>query len=221
MSAERSSSDGFSARTLSFFDELEENNTREFWAANLATFESRVKAPMAELLESLPTAYQPFRVFRMNRDVRFSKDKAPYKTQHGAIHEANGTDHYVHVDAGGLLAACGIYWMEPEQLQRYRAAVDDKRSGAALQRALDHVSAQSVSVENLGLPPLKTAPRGYPKDHPRIELLRRKGVIAHRTLTGPPLADRPAVRDFVVETFEICQPLVSWLRRHVGSGPPT
>ena len=207
---------GFRPTALRFFDELEEDNSKKFWTAHVDEFEREVKAPMAALLESLPQPYQPFRVFRMNRDLRFSADKSPYKLQHGATHESGGIDHYVHLDGGGLLAATGIYWMQRDQLVRYRAAVDDTRTGRALERILDQLAAAD-SVADLGLSPLKTAPRGYARDHPRIDLLRRKGVVAHRTLTGGALGDPEAARGFVVSLFEAAEPLNAWLRRHVGA----
>lgn len=210
------SNSGFGPGALGFFDELADDNSREFWASHLGVFEQEVKAPMATLLESLPEPYQPFRVFRMNRDLRFTKDKSPYKTQHSAISGAGGIDYYVHLDAGGLLAACGIYQMEPDQLERYRAAVDDTRAGRALERILA-VLKDTGSADDLGGEALKSAPRGYPRDHPRIDLLRRKGVTTHRTLAGPTLADGAAVRAFVIEAFETAQPLRRWLVKHVGS----
>ena len=74
----------------------------------------------------------------------------------------------------------------------------------------------SVELFTDGVPPLKSAPRGYPKDHPRIDLLRQKGLIAHRTLGGTGLRDHDNLRTFVVETFEACEPLVRWLGKHVG-----
>lgn len=222
MTSEQRTAGGFRPAALRFFDGLEEDNSKEYWNAHVDEFEREVKAPMAALLESLPKPYQPFRVFRMNRDLRFSADKSPYKLQHGATHESGGIDHYVHLDGGGLLAATGIYWMQRDQLVRYRAAVDDTRTGRALERILDRLTdadsdSDSDSVADMGLSPLKTAPRGYARDHPRIDLLRRKGVVAHRTLTGPDLADAEAARDFVVSLFQAAQPLNAWLRKHVGA----
>ena len=208
---------GFSAKATRFFQDLEDDNSREYWRANTEVFEREVRQPMGALLESLPERYQPFRLFRMNRDLRFTKDKSPYKTQQGAISEAAGSDYYLHLDGNGLLVAAGAYMMEPDQLERYRAAVDDGRKGKALERILADLEQRKVETEHLGVPALKTAPRGYPKDHPRIVLLRQKGVIGHRTLTGTALRDGAGVRDFVVETFIACEPLVGWLGKHVGA----
>jgi uncharacterized protein (TIGR02453 family) len=205
---------GFSPKATRFFQDLEENNSREFWTAHSEIYEREVKRPMSELLESLPEQYQPFRLFRMNRDLRFTKDKSPYKTHLGAISDAGGRDYYLHLDGTGLMAAAGKYMMEPDQLERYRTAVDDDSTGQALARILADLEAQSIQTD-IGEPTLKSAPRGYAKDHPRVELLRRKGLIGYRTLTGAKL--RSGVRDFVVETFEACRPLVAWLGQHVGA----
>ncbi len=198
---------GFRPAATRFFQDLEDDNSREFWLAHADVYEAEVKQPMLTLLDSLPEQYQPFRLYRMNRDLRFTKDKSPYKVQQGAISEAAGGDYYLHVDGAGLLVAAGAYQLEPDQLERYRAAVDDARKGRALERILADLEQHEVET-GMGMPALKTAPRGYPKDHPRVGLLRRKGLVGSRRLTGAALGDGDRVRDFVVETFSACQPLV-------------
>jgi uncharacterized protein (TIGR02453 family) len=207
---------GFSAKATRFFEDLEDNNTREFWTAHKDVFDREVSQPLAALLESLPDRYQPFRILRMHRDLRFSKDKSPYKTQQGAMHEGGGGGHYLHIAADGLLVAAGTYQMEADQLERYRAAVDDNRSGKTLERVLAELSKASIEVLTDDPPPLKTAPRGYPKEHPRIDLLRQKGLIAHRSLAGSGLRRQDTLREFVVETYDACEPLLRWLGKHVG-----
>ncbi len=208
---------GFLPAAQRFFDDLEDDNSREFWQAHAEVFQREVREPMAALLDTLPESYQPFRILRMHRDLRFTKDKSPYKTQLGAMHQpGDGIDLYLHIGAEGLLVACGIYQMESDQVERYRRAVDDARHGAALERLLAALPDQGLDVNGMSVPSLKTAPRGYPKDHPRLALLRLKGVIGHRLLDGPELADAAAVHDFVVETFRACEPLAGWLRAQVG-----
>jgi uncharacterized protein (TIGR02453 family) len=199
-----------------FFEDLEEDNSREFWTANKAVFDQEVKEPMAALVESLPDRYQPFKVFRMNRDIRFSADKSPYKTQHGAAHEMGGTVYYVHLDSEGLMAACGAYMMAPDQLERYREAVVRNDTGAELEAILNELKQGGLEVGHGMSEPLKTAPRGYPRDHPRVDLLRQKAVSAHRRLTGAGLQDGTTVRDFVVETFESCGRMNDWITANVG-----
>ena len=111
-------------------------------------------------------------MFRPNRDVRFSADKSPYKTRIYAGLERGG---YVQFSADGLAAGCGYWMVEPDQLDRYRRAVADDRSGGGAGR--DRRPDRGDGIEITAHETLKTAPRGYPKDHPRIELLRHKGLV--------------------------------------------
>ena len=208
---------GFTAKATRFFAGLESDNSKDYWTANQAVFEKDVKEPMAALVDSLPERFQPFKVFRMNRDIRFSPDKSPYKTQHGAAHETDGTIYYLHVDAQGLMAACGAYMMSPDQLERYREAVAADTTGRALEGILRDLSQRGIEVGHGMGEPLKTSPRGYPKDHPRVDLLRRKAVSAHRRLAGTPLRDATVARQFVVDTFDACEPLNEWIKSNVGS----
>ena len=210
-------SGGFTAKAAEFFAGLESDNSKDYWTANKAVFEKDVKEPMAALVDSLPERFQPFKVFRMNRDIRFSPDKSPYKTQHGAAHEADGTVYYVHLDAYGLMAACGAYMMAPDQLERYREAVVADTTGAALEGILRDLGERGIEVGHGMGEPLKTVPRGYPKDHPRVELLRQKAVSAHSRLAENSLRDADVVRQFVVDIFDACEPLNDWIRSNVGS----
>jgi uncharacterized protein (TIGR02453 family) len=208
---------GFSARATKFFAGLEGDNSKDYWTANKAVFDKEVREPMAALVESLPKRFQPFKIFRMNRDIRFSPDKSPYKTQHGAAHEIDGTVYYVHLDARGLMAACGAYMMAPDQLERYREAVAADATGRALQDMLHDLQQRDFEVGHGMSAALKTAPRGYPRDHPRVDLLRQKAVSAHRRLTATRLRDGAALRQFVVDTFDACEPLNDWIMSNIGT----
>jgi uncharacterized protein (TIGR02453 family) len=211
---------GFGPAATQFFEDLEDQNTREFWLAHKAVFEREVREPMAALLDSLPEKYQPFKVFRMNRDIRFSADKSPYKTTHGAAHGLPGAVHYLHLDASGFMVACGSYMMPPDELERYRQAVAEDSSGDELSEILAALRRRrSLRLGPGGAEPLKTAPRGFPRDHPRGDLLRQKGVIAMRTRPGSELQNGTKLRSFVVETFEMCADLTDWLKRFVGDSP--
>ena len=207
----------FTAKAGKFFEGLERDNSKSYWTTNKTIFEEEIKEPMAALVDSLPERFQPFKVFRMNRDIRFSPDKSPYKTQHGAAHETDGTVYYLHVDARGLMAACGAYMMAPDQLERYREAVAADKTGRELESILNDLSQRGIEVGHGMTEPLKTAPRGYPKDHPRVVLLRQKALSAHRRLSGTSLRDATAVRQFVVDTFDACGPLNDWIKSNIGS----
>ena len=177
---------GFPLEALEFYDGLEENNSRTYWLANKAMFEQAVREPMAALLAGLPETYGSFHLFRPNRDVRFSADKSPYKTAQGAASgtEAGGT-YYLQISSAGLLVASGMYMLAPDQLARFREAVAEDSSGEDLEQVIKDLRRAKIAVEAGHDEPLKSAPRGYPKDHPRIERLRWKACMASTEIATP------------------------------------
>ena len=121
---------GFPPAAFEFYDRLEADNSKAFWQANKATFEAAVKAPMVALCDEL-AEYGPFNVFRPYNDQRFAKNRPPYKTHQGAYGESEGgAGHYFHLGADGMLVGVGYYSMAKDQLERFRAAVDDDATGA-------------------------------------------------------------------------------------------
>ena len=201
---------GWPAEALEFFEELEADNSKPFWQRNKAVYESTVRAPMEELLAELEPEWGEGRIFRPYRDVRFSADKSPYKTQIGAT----VGEGYVQLNAEGLAAGSGMWEMAPDQLERYRRTVADDRSGGELASIVTKAAAAGLAITGHGI--LKTAPKGYPKDHPRIELLRYKGIVAWQEWpAGPWLGSRRA-KDRVVKFLGLSRPLKEWLRANVG-----
>jgi uncharacterized protein (TIGR02453 family) len=208
---------GFPAEATEFYADLELDNSREFWLANKPVFERAVRGPMRALLDALDPDPGAFHVFRPNRDVRFSSDKSPYKTQHGAgATSPGGTIRYVHISAEGLFIASGCYVLAPDQIARMRAAIDDEEAGEGLRRVLAAVEDSGLEIGPGGAPPLKTAPRGYPKDHPRIDLLRLKGLVAFETVVDPAIVETAAALQRVRASWEAAGPMNAWLERHVG-----
>jgi uncharacterized protein (TIGR02453 family) len=202
--------DGWPEEALDFYDGLESDNSRTYWLAHKDIYETCVLQPMTELLAELEPEHGETKVYRPYRDLRFSKDKTPYKTAIGA-HVGDG---YVQLSAAGLAAGRGMYGMAPDQLQRYRAAVADDLSGSALEEIVRRL--RKADIELHGRDQLKTAPRGYPADHPRIELLRYKGVIAWKQWPVEQWLTTAAARE-VVGTFLVAsRPVSDWLGQHVG-----
>jgi len=147
---------------------------------------------MADLLAGLSGEFGPSRIARPYRDVRFRADKSPYKTEIYATFDRGG---YVNFSADGLTAAHGYFMMTATQLERYRRAVDDDADGVRLAEIVGRLRTEGLEVG--GGQALKTAPRGYSADHPRIELLRCKGLICwHHWPVEPWFAtrQRPAAR---------------------------
>jgi uncharacterized protein (TIGR02453 family) len=201
---------GWKVEALEFFEGLEVDNSKAYWQKHKEVYDTIVRAPMEELLAELEPQFGEGRIFRPYRDVRFSRDKSPYKTAIGATVGAG----YVQVDARGLAVGSGRWEMAPDQLERYREAVADDASGEELSRIVSDARAKKLDVH--GHDVLKTAPKGYPKDHPRIELLRYKGLVAWREWPAGAWLGTKRAKDRIVGFFEEARPLVDWLQANVG-----
>ncbi|HZQ88076.1 MAG TPA: DUF2461 domain-containing protein [Acidimicrobiales bacterium] len=202
---------GWKAEAVDFFEGLEADNSKAYWQAHKADYESLVLKPMQDLLADLAGEFGEGNIFRPYRDVRFSADKSPYKTNIAAM---IGEVGYVSFSASGIGVGSGYYMMSNDQLDRYRRAVVDTRSGgrlddviAALRKAGNTVTAHET---------LKTAPRGYPKDHDRIELLRLKGLVAWREWAPAAWMGTAKAEDRIVAFLRDSAPLRDWLDTHVG-----
>ena len=200
---------GFPNEALDFYDDLEADPTKSFWTAHRHVYEEAVRAPMLALTAELAEEFGEPKVYRPYRDVRFSRDKTPYKDHQGA----SCGEHYVQVDAGGLLVAAGHYQMSAEQLERYRAAVDDEARGRLLADIVEQLERDGHAIAG---EQLKTKPRGYPADHPRIDLLRRKSLYAWRRYDGPPWLATAETAAVVRADWRAYAPLVGWLTDAVG-----
>jgi uncharacterized protein (TIGR02453 family) len=202
---------GWPVEAVEFFDGLLADNSKIYWQEHKEIYERCVRAPMEELLTELASEFGTGKVFRPYRDVRFSNDKTPYKT---AIAARLGEGGYVQMSADGLAVGCGLYRPASDQLERYRAAVADSRSGTALVRLV--AQARDAKIEITGAETLKTAPRGFPKDHPRIDLLRQKGLIAWREWPVGAWLGTKKAKVRVVEFLHTSAPVNAWLAKHVG-----
>ena len=201
---------GWQAEALEFFDGLEAENSKAYWQRNKDIYDTVVRAPMEELLAELEPEFGEGRIFRPYRDIRFSADKSPYKTHMGAMVGGG----YVQLSAEGIAAGSGMWEMAPDQLERYRRAVDQDRSGRALDGIVADARAKKLEVMGHGV--LKTAPRGYPKDHGRIELLRYKGIVTWRSWSPAAWLGTKRAKDRIVEFLHLSEPLDEWLAKHVG-----
>jgi uncharacterized protein (TIGR02453 family) len=154
-----------------FFIGLELDNSKRYFDANRQVYEESVKGPMVALMDSLTEQYGPAKIFRPNRDIRFSKDKAPYKTNIAA--SAGMGDHggYISLDARGLTVAAGRYDITPQQLTKYRKKVAGDSTGAPLAAIVAKLEKGGYGI---GGEALKRVPAGLSQDHPRARLLRHK-----------------------------------------------
>ncbi len=217
---------GFSNRFFRFFRDLSANNNREWFHQNKSRYEDDVVAPMLAFIEAMQPRLKkvskhyraiPKKVggsmFRIYRDVRFSKNKNPYK-EHGACHfrhelgkDAHAPGFYVHLEPGKIFFGGGI-WMPPApELLKIRETIAD--SPAAWGKVINNkkIKDQFGGIRGDGL---KTAPKGFPKDHKHIEDLRRKSFFLMRE-AKPALAKSAGFLDEVEETFKAGKPLMSFI----------
>jgi uncharacterized protein (TIGR02453 family) len=224
--------DGFPEGGIDFFLELQAEQSRTWFKAHQDDFLRLWRRPLelfvTELQERLVDVYPVLaevepHIFRIQRDTRFTRDKAPYKTNVAAfvplrVGSASSEDRhtqpglYVSFGLEGEYVAVGAWMMTPEALQRYRQAIDDPKHGAEVQAMIDRLVADGFDLDSMET--LKRVPPPYPQDHPRGELLKRKGLAVS---ARPPddLSASPRLLDWAEERFRAAAPLVRWLEARV------
>lgn len=208
---------GFPVAALDFYDDLELDNTKSFWEAHKAVYAESVKKPFEALAADLSPEFGAFKIFRPYRDVRFAKDKTPYKTHQGAFVAAGPSmGWYVELSPRGVRVGGGFYEASGARLAAIRDAIDDDTTGPALQRLLRRLEKAGFQV---GGERLKTTPRGYAADHPRIDLLRHKQIVVGRPYGFEKVIHTPAVATLVRDDWRTLKPLVSWLQKAVAGVP--
>ena len=194
-----------------FFVGLQVNNSKAYFESHRKQYERDVKGPLVSLLADLEPEFGAARLSRPNRDIRFSADKSPYKTNISASTSAGG---YVALDADGLVAGGGRYMMEPSALAMYREAVAAKASGEKIAAIVAALRAKGYGVEGQEL---KRVPPPHPQDHPRGDLLKHKRLIYWRRWEVAPWIATPKARERVKQAWHDGADLKAWLARHVGA----
>jgi uncharacterized protein (TIGR02453 family) len=211
---------GFTDATLDFLVGLKTNNTRDWFASNRNTYDACVKKPakafaelMAGELESLAGIAHKLKVFRINRDVRFSKDKTPYNSH---IHiswlpvdAADGPPAFMFgLSPDYCTVGCGVFEFSRTSLETYRKAIATSR-GDDLGHMLKALKADGFRLQE---PALKRVPPGFPADHPWVELALHKGIAVWFDFEGPCDATRPDIMVRCLTRFTELLPLWRFLR---------
>ncbi len=217
---------GFADRDARFFKALAKNQSRDWFAAHRDEYEHGWLAPMKALLGEVRAKVAPRyahediaapKVFRIHRDVRFSKDKSPYKTHIGGYLGIEGSGAgpsgaaalYFHVGVDELFVCAGQYMMDGEQLKRFRAAVDDGKRGGEIGKIVAALERAGFGIGSYDQ--TQRVPRGFDPEHPRADLLRRKGLITTFPAPARALLTSPTLVDWVVTHAKKAVPLVEWL----------
>jgi uncharacterized protein (TIGR02453 family) len=206
---------GFSPDAMEFYRDLAADPTKDFWQANKERYDASVREPVSALVEALAPKFGEPKLFRPYRDVRFAKGASPYKDHQGAfVGVASGIGWYVQLNAEGIMVSGGYHAHASDQVQRLRAAVDDDRTGQALERIVEDLRAADFAIAGRTM---KTRPRGVAADHPRLELMRHQNLTGWREPSAPAWMFGPDVVDHVAADWDSLRPLVEWLDANVGS----
>jgi uncharacterized protein (DUF2461 family) len=205
---------GWPADALAFLAELEQDNSRGFWMANVHRFRAALLEPTRALAGELAAEFGPPRVFRPHVDRRFRPYADPYRTDTGAtVAGTGGTPHAVVLSTRGLAVQVGYQLFDTDQLRRYRAAVDGD-PGEVLVDVLAELHGAGLSP--YGVPALTSRPRGCPPDHPRLPLMRLRGLHVDRLWAAGPWLETDVAVERVRTAWQAAAPLALWLGEHVG-----
>lgn len=206
--------EGFPVAALDFYDDLEVDNTKSFWEKQKHVYDESVLAPMKALTAALEPEFGAAKIFRPYRDVRFSKDKTPYKTHQGAfVPVAEATGFYLELSPRGVRTGGGFYDASPARLAAFRAAVAHDRFGPELERLLDEARGAGFDV---GGDRLKTSPRGYDATHPRIDLLRHRSLTVGHLIGFEPVIHTAELLELVRDDWRTIRPVVEWCRERLA-----
>ena len=203
---------------LEFLQELEANNDTTWFRANRRRYDEALLAPARELADKLAHLGQP-RVFRPYNNRRFRP--GPPLKEHIAVGIGYGAggSYYFQLSLDGLFVGAGLHHPAPDQLERFRAAIDEARSAGRFERGIASAEAEGLSLTE---PALKRAPRGFQNDHPRLDRLRLKSITVSRRHPIEPWLHKPRCDQVVTSELEAARPLVKWLAETVGpsTSPP-
>jgi hypothetical protein len=208
--------EGWPAEAPALLEQLAADNTPEFWTAHRDRFEAGVCGPMQALARALEPGFGTARVFRPQVNRRFRPDAPPYRTDTGCLaRSAGGCVLGVVLSSSALTVSAGHRAFDGPQLRRYRAAVGGE-AGAELGTILDALD--GWAVEEPRMPAGR--PRGYAADHPRLGLLRHRGLQVGRGWELGCWLQTAAPLERVREAWLAAGPLVGWLDEHVGPADP-
>lgn len=214
--------------SLKFLSTLKKNNNRDWFQANKKEYDA-VKKDFIDYVQKLIAGISTFDkkvsgleakncVFRINRDVRFSHDKSPYKSNMGANISPGGkkspaAGYYFHVEPGGSFIAGGMFQPEPDKLKAVREDIiydpDDFKKIIGSKEFKKHYS----KLWDEGK--LKTAPKGFDKEHPDIDLVKYKSYIAVKNLSDKEVLDKNLVKN-ALEAFKALKPMNDFLNKSAG-----
>jgi uncharacterized protein (TIGR02453 family) len=218
---------GFPPEAVKFLRALKKNNKREWFQPRKEQFDTNVRAPMEQLVESLNAEFLKFApdhitdpkkaIYRIYRDTRFSSDKTPYKTHIAAIFPRRGTDRhssagfYFHLSPEHVGIACGLYSPGPDELHQERLWLMENY--ASFRKATSKMEKLMGKLQGQAL---KRTPKGFEPSHPADDLVRMKSWVFWVELE-PELAETPQMQKELIQRFRAAAPVVEMLNQPLRS----
>ena len=209
--------------TLKFLKDLKKNNNRPWFEEHRQQYET-AKEDFLQLTEKLITGISVFDpaiallkakecVFRINRDVRFSKDKSPYKNNIAGYFnrngkKGNGAGYYLHIEPGKSFAAGGMWMPEPKELAAIRQEID--YSFDSWKKIIGNATFKKTFIEGIKGEALVRPPKGYDETNPAIAYLKMKNFVVTKSFTDAEIQSKTFVKD-VANTFKVMKPMIDFL----------
>ena len=207
--------EGFSPAAFEFYAELEQNNNREWWLANKARYESVVRAPILALMEDLAPEFGAFKLYRPYRDTRFSGNKDPYKENAAmSVFGRGSTGLYLELNAKGLDFGGGYWQPGKDQLAHFRETIDDLRLYGDLEATIEELAEDGFELYRIDA--LKSMPRGYRADHPRIDLLRLQHMVMFKVVAPADWMFGPEAAEMLAQQWRKVNVWNEWLASAIG-----
>lgn len=218
---------GFPREGLEFLKKLAQNNNREWFQQHKETFKKYLEAPAKSFVEAMEMRFEQLlpgsqavggKIFRIYRDIRFSKDKTPYKTHIGICFTEGKSKYdggcsqpifYFHLAPPKLTLGAGVHKFSREMLDSYRDAVVDDEKGAELSRVIDEMEGIGYEVKGTHY---KRVPHNYDKDHPRAELLLHNRLYISYTAPLPKVISSPDLVEHSMNEYKKMRPVNEWLK---------
>lgn len=213
----------FPEDTLTFLAELKANNSKDWFAANKPRYEDVIKAPAQAFADAICFRMKAMtdhdwrsKIFRIYRDVRFSKDKKPYNAHLHIMFREEGKPAglFFGLRPDELILGLGVFKFDDAQLPAYRAAVASPK-GESLGELLEHHQGKGLRLND---PPLKRVPKGFDADHPRAELLKRKGLALWQDRDDPKIMTAPNGINACFDSWDNLEGLRSWVNTNTPPG---
>lgn len=213
----------FPKDALAFLTELKANNRKDWFASNKPRYEAAIKLPAQAFTEAVCFRMKAMtdrdwhaKIFRIYRDVRFSKDKTPYNAHLHILfrEEGRSTGLFFGLRPNELVLGAGVFKFDDVQLPTYRAAVASPK-GAEL---ADLIAGYQSAGLRLNDPPLKRVPKGFPTDHPRADLLKRKGLALWQDRTDPEIMLTSAGLQTCFDSWDQIDALRTWMNTNIPPG---